>query len=221
MHLTDVSVRCMQRNQTSYLILGMLSIEPHKSGYDIRKAVESSVSYFWRESYGQIYPTLKRLAAEGLIVRGRSTSKSRPERQEYSLSAKGRVCLREWLALPFRNDPPRNEFLLKLFFGREAAPSVSIGHVLELQDRNRRMLATLLEIETAARTRPSQNPHQSYWMLTLGLGIALTRAALEWGESALATLSSMEGAGAPRRGAGVRQPHAVKSKGEPQDAYEN
>ena len=221
MHLTDVSVRCMQRNQTSYLILGMLSIEPHKSGYDIRKAVESSVSYFWRESYGQIYPTLKRLAAEGLIVRRKSTSKSRPERQEYSLSAKGRACLREWLAMPFRNDPPRNEFLLKLFFGREAAPSVSIGHVLELQDRNRRMLATLLELETLANTHASQNPHQPFWMLTIGLGIALTRTALEWGESALATLSSMEGAGAQRRGARVRQPHAVKSKGEPQNACEN
>ena len=192
MHLTDVSVRCMQRNQTSYLILGMLSIEPHKSGYDIRKAVESSVSYFWRESYGQIYPTLKRLAAEGLIVRRKSTSKSRPERQEYSLSAKGRACLREWLAMPFRNDPPRNEFLLKLFFGREAAPGVAIAHVRELNERNRRMLATLEGIERMARAYQSEDPNLPYWMLTLGLGLALTRAALDWGESALAELAAME-----------------------------
>jgi PadR family transcriptional regulator, regulatory protein AphA len=188
----------MARNQTSYLILGMLSIEPNLSGYDIRKGVESSVSYFWRESYGQIYPTLKRLAKERLIVAGKSKTAARKGRQEYSLTESGRACLREWLAVPFRNDPPRNEFLLKLFFGREAAPSVSIAHVRELQERNRRMLATLLELETMATTQASQNPHQPFWMLTIGLGVALTRAAIEWGESALATLSAMEAAAAKR-----------------------
>ena len=76
----------MARNQTSYLILGALSIESNLSGYDIRKGVESSVGYFWRESYGQIYPTLKRLAAEGLIVASKSDSASRKGRQVYSLT---------------------------------------------------------------------------------------------------------------------------------------
>ncbi|HEY1160772.1 MAG TPA: hypothetical protein VGE83_09095, partial [Terracidiphilus sp.] len=91
-----------------------------------------------------------------------------------------------------QNDPPRNEFLLKLFFGREAAPGVSIGHVRELQERNRRMLATMLELESFANSQPAQSPHLPYWMLTLSLGIALTRAALDWSESALAMLSSAE-----------------------------
>jgi PadR family transcriptional regulator, regulatory protein AphA len=188
----------MARNQTSYLILGALSIEPNLSGYDIRKGIESSVSYFWRESYGQIYPTLKRLAAEGLIVASKPDKAARKGRQLYSLTEAGRACLREWLAVPFKNDPPRNEFLLKLFFGREAAPSVAIAHVRELQERNRRMLATLLGFETMATTQASQNPHQPFWMLTISLGIALTRAALEWGESALATLSGMEAAARKR-----------------------
>jgi DNA-binding PadR family transcriptional regulator len=182
----------MTRNRTAYVLLGLLSIEPNQSGYDLRKAIESSVGYFWGESYGQIYPTLKRLAAEDLIVASSSGSKPRQRRQEYSLTDAGRACLREWLALPFQNDPPRNEFLLKLFFGREAAPGVSIDHIRELQDRNRRMLATLLEIETFAHAHQSQNPHQPYWMLTLSQGIAMTRAALDWGESALTQLTSME-----------------------------
>jgi DNA-binding PadR family transcriptional regulator len=196
----------MARNQTSYLILGALSIEPNLSGYDIRKGAESSISYFWRESYGQIYPTLKRLAAEGLIVASKPDKAARKGRQVYSLTEAGRACLREWLAVPFKNDPPRNEFLLKLFLGREAAPGVSIAHVRELQERNRRMLATLLELETMARTQASQNPHQPFWMLTISLGVALTRAALEWGESALAQLASMEAAAAVPRGARIRKP---------------
>lgn len=182
----------MARNRTAYVLLGMLSIEPNKSGYDLRKAVESSVGYFWGESYGQIYPTLKQLAAEGLIVPSQSASAPRKRRQEYSLTEAGRVCLQEWLAQPFQNDPPRNEFLLKLFFGREAAPSVSIAHIRELQQKNQSMLASLLEFETLAHKSPSQSPHLPYWMLTLSLGTALTRAALEWGESALKQLAAME-----------------------------
>jgi DNA-binding PadR family transcriptional regulator len=187
----------MKRNRTAYVILGILSIEPNKSGYDIRKAIEGSVGHFWGESYGQIYPTLKRLAAEALIVPSNSPITTRKKRQEYSLTDAGRTCLREWLAVPFQNDPPRNEFLLKLFFGREATPNVSIEHVRDCQEKNRRMLATLTGFEALARKQSSKNPHLPYWMLTLDLGIALTRTALEWGETALATLSSMKAREAP------------------------
>jgi DNA-binding PadR family transcriptional regulator len=182
----------MANNRTAYVILGMLAIEPNRSGYDIRKAVQESVGYFWGESYGQIYPALKRLAAEGLIVPSNSASATRKRRQQYSLTDAGHACLREWLAVPFQNDPLRNEFLLKLFFGREAPPEVAISHIRDLQEKNRRSLATLLEIESYAHAHPSQNPHLPYWMLTLSLGIALTRTALDWCETALAALSSMQ-----------------------------
>ncbi|HEY1208449.1 MAG TPA: PadR family transcriptional regulator [Terracidiphilus sp.] len=184
----------MKNNRTAYVILGGLSIQPNLSGYELHKAIEENFGSFWGESYGQIYPTLKRLAAQGLIEPSKSESAPKKRRQTYALTAAGRACLREWLALPFQNDPPRNEFLLKLFFGGEAAPGVAISHVRELQERNRRMLATLEGIENEARGIQSQNPNKPYWMLTLGLGLALTRAALAWGESALAELTSMKAA---------------------------
>jgi len=184
----------MKNNRTAYVILGLLSIQPNLSGYELHKTIEENFGSFWGESYGQIYPTLKRLAAQGMIEPSKSESAPKKRRQTYALTAAGRACLREWLALPFQNDPPRNEFLLKLFFGGEAAPGVAISHVRELQERNRRMLATLEGIENEARGIQSQNPNKPYWMLTLGLGLALTRAALAWGESALAELTSMKAA---------------------------
>jgi DNA-binding PadR family transcriptional regulator len=184
----------MKRSQTAYVILGLLSIEPKQSGYDIHKTIQGSVGYFWGESYGQIYPTLKKLAAEGLIVFSKSTSAARPERRQYSLTRAGRARLKEWLAVPYRDDPPRNEFLLKLFFGREAAPSVSIGHIREFQNKLRRLLATFLEIETLGRARHADNPHFPFWMLTHSFGVSQIRAALEWSESALEMLTSAEAA---------------------------
>ena len=107
----------------------------------------------------------------------------------FSLDA-GCACLREWLALPFQNDPPRNEFLLKLFFGREASVDVTIGHIRELQRRNQQSLDTMLQIQKFAPKFNAGNPHLPHWLLTLELGIAMTRAALEWGESALASLTT-------------------------------
>ena len=37
------------------------------SGYDLGQNIRGSVGFFWNESYGQIYPNLKKLAAEGLV----------------------------------------------------------------------------------------------------------------------------------------------------------
>ena len=184
----------MKNSRTAYVLLGGLSIQSNLSGYELHQAIKENFGSFWGESYGQIYPTLKRLVAEGLIEASGSATAGKKRRQTYALTDAGRVCLRDWLALPFQNDPPRNEFLLKLFFAHEAAPGVALAHVRELNERNRRMLATLEGIEKMARAYQSKDPNLPYWMLTLGLGLALARAALDWGESALAELAAMDAA---------------------------
>jgi DNA-binding PadR family transcriptional regulator len=182
----------MSQSQTSYVILGILAIHPHQSGYEIRKTIQQSVGFFWSESFGQIYPTLKRLNAEKLIVPSSSGAAARGNRQEYSITPAGHDCLQQWLALPFRDDPPRNEFLLKLFFARDAGPGVAIEHVRRFQENHRRILATLEQLELLARAHNSQNPGFPYWMLTLSLGVAQLRASVEWSEFALTMLSAPE-----------------------------
>ena len=37
------------------------------TGYGLRQAIAGSVGHFWQESFGQLYPTLRRLAQEGLV----------------------------------------------------------------------------------------------------------------------------------------------------------
>jgi DNA-binding PadR family transcriptional regulator len=199
----------------------LLSIEGRQSGYDMRRTIQGSVGYFWGESYGQIYPTLKRLASEGLITpRGRvetgraktrRAAQGRGGRQEYTLTAAGHARLREWLALPYREDPPRDEFLLKLFFGREAGPGVAERQVREFQEKNRRVLATIEEIGRMGTAKNAEHPHFRYWILTLEYGVAQIRAALEWSERALETLQQMETAG--RRGAEKKPRRPAKRRG--------
>jgi len=194
----------MERNQTAYVILGILAIHPDQSGYEIRNTIQQTVGFFWGESYGQIYPTLKRLAAEGLIIPSTSNSKPKPRRQEYSITPAGRLRLQGWLAVPYRDDPPRDEFLLKLFFGNDAAPGISIAHIQKFQEKNRNMLATLLELESLSRAHSSHHPGFPFWILTLKYGVTHLRASLEWSEAALAVLTALE---TPQS----RNPHPAKN----------
>lgn len=186
----------MNHTRTAYVILGILAIHDSQSGYEIRKTVEQSVGFFWGESYGQIYPTLKRLAAARLVAAEGADTGNRTRRR-YSITAAGREALEGWLALPFHNDPPRDEFLLKLFFGAQTVPAVSAGHVLSFQQKTRRLLDTLLRLESMARTLNSNEPGFRYWMLTLSFGVCQLRAALEWSGAALVALEAGDSASVP------------------------
>ncbi len=56
----------MKEGKTRFVILGLLAEGP-MSGYTIKKLVEARFRFFWSESYGQLYPELKALVAEGRI----------------------------------------------------------------------------------------------------------------------------------------------------------
>jgi len=57
----------MTTNRTKYAILGILALAP-QTGYELKQFIERSLSAFWQESYGQLYPTLKLLVKEGLAL---------------------------------------------------------------------------------------------------------------------------------------------------------
>lgn len=88
------------------------------SGYEVGQNIRKSVGHIWSESYGQIYPNLKKLAADGLLSSKLEKQQGKPDRWIYSLTAEGRKRLVEWLIVPPQPEIPRNEMLLKLFFGK-------------------------------------------------------------------------------------------------------
>src|SRR5260221_14733511 len=97
---------------TPYAVLGMLSLAP-MSGYDIRKEAESSIGYFWSESFGQLYPALRELRAQGWIrLRAGRRGGSR-ERHVYEITEPGREALAARRAEPRRDPPCRTLLLLK------------------------------------------------------------------------------------------------------------
>ena len=177
------------RSTSRYALLGMLSIRP-MSGYDIKKLIETSISNFWTESYGQIYPILKTLVAEKLVTRKVHKQSGKPDRHVYALTAAGRRVLRDWLARAATPKVPRNELLLKLFFGEEIPVPASLAHIADFGLRQRELLERYTAIEHEIRTKHKDNPNAPFWLITVGYGQSESEALLRWCDDAAATLSS-------------------------------
>src|SRR5215218_6815540 len=102
---------------TECAVLGLLTRGP-MSGYDLKKAVESSVGYFWAPAKSQIYAVLPRLVESGYASVRKVAQDQRPDKSVYRLTRSGCAALKEWIEeTPLPPDPGRNPLLIKLFFG--------------------------------------------------------------------------------------------------------
>jgi PadR family transcriptional regulator AphA len=169
-------------------VLGMLDDEP-LSGYDIKQVIDNSISHFWSESFGQIYPVLRRLASEKLI-RARATRETGRKRILYAITAKGEKRLRSWLENPPEPEKPRDELILKLFFGSKTEIPVLIRHLQAHRDRvktaSQQYAGWLKEVENQ---KESYTPFQ---VMTLRGGVAMSAAFVQWADESLLTLSRMK-----------------------------
>lgn len=177
-------------NKTDFALLGLLNTEP-MSGYDIRSFIQQSIGYFWQESYGQIYPALRRLHGRRLVSKKQAKQSKGPARYVYRITAKGRSALAEWLAAEPEPEPVRIEILLKLFFGATGRPSDQVRQVESLLASQRRGLAQLEVVDREALSREKDDPGQPYWRSTLRYGMHIMRARVAWCEETLEWLATM------------------------------
>ena len=168
------------------VLLGLLTITP-MSGYDLGQAIRTSVGFFWNESYGQIYPNLKMLAAEGFVTAKTERQKGKPERHIYSITKRGRERLAAWLAVAPQPEIPRNELLLKLFFGAQVPAEILIVYVEEMVGKERALVQKFIETGKAVSAQ-QQFPDTPYWLMAARYGQLELEAHLRWGEETLAEL---------------------------------
>jgi len=184
----------MNETKSKYAVLGMLSICP-MSGYDIKKRVEGSISNFWTESYGQIYPILKRLVSERFVTKTVERQSGKPDRHVYALTERGRKELQRWLTEGVVPKVERNELLLKLFFGEEAAVTVSIEHVEKYKEVQLQLLEKYSAIEKEIKAKYANDSNLPYWLMTLRYGRHVSQALLHWCDETLVTLNGIGKAG--------------------------
>jgi PadR family transcriptional regulator, regulatory protein AphA len=171
-----MSQKAERRSRTRYLILGLLSEGP-KSGYDLAKITRDRFRFFWSESYGQIYPELRALSAEALVVRGEEAGSR--GRRTWAIAPKGRAALRAWLEDPECANAARLETVLKAYFAF-AAPG-SLGPTLEaFVSTLGSDLAALEDMGRELRSIPDPRQNHQYAIMTVELGLATYRAWAEW-----------------------------------------
>lgn len=177
-------------SRTDLAVLGALSIEP-MTGYAVRAGIHDVLGHFWSESYGQIYPTLARLEADGVVER---RDGERPRSSVYALTASGVVRLRELLAAPDEPAPPRNGLLLRLFFGHVLGAEESARLVSAQRDR---AVARLAELAAARAEIDPGDAHGPFALLTVSAGEHSAQAAIAWADEALAVLAELATDGEP------------------------
>jgi PadR family transcriptional regulator, regulatory protein AphA len=190
------------------VLLGLLAIEP-TSGYDLGLTVRGSVGHFWNESYGQIYPNLKKLANHGFVSCKTERQKGKPNRRIYSITEKGCERLTEWLAVPPQPEIPLNEMLLKLFFGAMVPTQILIGYVEHMAEERRALLELLERAEREEVDKNSHYPGAPYWRMTAHYGQMEMRAHLRWAEQTVAELNKIA---KKRSHSGTRQEKKHASK---------
>jgi DNA-binding PadR family transcriptional regulator len=179
MSASGVEEQELALDSSAYVVLGMVGLGA-RSGYEIKRAVELSIRFFWTVSHAQIYPSLRRLERAGL-VRGRAEPRGRRPRRLYEITARGRGELRRWLS---REDPMPFELrdlgMVKLFFAdslSERDAAVLLDAVRRRSEERVRSLRALEGGALAARAQGNAHP-----LLTLRMGIAVHRAMIEAAE---------------------------------------
>jgi PadR family transcriptional regulator, regulatory protein AphA len=165
---------------TEYAVLGLLSFG-ERSGYEMKKAAEVGVGYVWKAAKSQIYAVLPRLVAGGFATARHVVQERRPDKQVYSITARGTDAFRAWLEEPVSDYSGRSPFLLKVFFGSLMSTEALVAHVERRRAAAVEELAEYREIEE--RIRDSEPSYYGY--LTLRWGLAEARAWIRWADEVL------------------------------------
>ena len=168
------------------VILGLLSHE-NLTGYEIKKRLDTGLTFFWGASFGSIYPTLKELVENGFAVKTDTAHHSRNQ-ITYAITREGRQHLKDWLELPVKKDELRSETLLKLFFADGASRKTALGHIEDFEAKLRGELPYLTQaVKALEGVRDESNAHL-YYLLTARFGAKVYETSLEWCAEAKASL---------------------------------
>jgi len=166
---------------TEVAVLGLLADGEH-SGYDLLRAAERSVGFFWTPAKTQLYAVLRKLVANGFATARHVRQADRPDKTLYRITDAGRQRLSSGLE-EIRSAVNKNPLELRIFFGAHRDPEAVVADLQGLRDNARAHLEELEEIE-----RTFDHDEHLFPYLTLLRGKANAVADAAWAEQALELL---------------------------------
>ncbi len=169
-----------------YAILGFLEVGP-KTGYDLKKRFDRSVSGFWSADQSRIYRTLDKLKTQGWVSQDVVAQTDRPDRKPYTITNEGRNAFHHWMEECQPGAPSRNAFLVQLFFAGLLSDDEAIGLLEAKKKRILRVLASFPERYRLGVDYQHDEPERVdffHW-LTLDSAVHMRFAYLEWIDGAI------------------------------------
>lgn len=197
-----------------YVILGFLDVGP-KTGYDLKKRFDRSVSGFWPADQSRIYRTLSRLHEQDLVSQEVIPQTERPDRKVYRITRKGQAELHRWL-VECQPGPSHSAFLVQVFFAGLLSDDDAIALLEAKAARIRANLVSFPKKYPLAEDYEHDEPERVdfFHFLTLDSAIHMRYAMLDWIETAIARIRSGN-AEKGREGAITRWPPYTGTKGQP------
>lgn len=131
-----------------YAILGLLN-RKSMTGYDLGKEFNLQLAQFWNAKHSQIYPELKKLVNEGLIIYNIEISGDVLEKKLYTITEKGKEEFLDWLNKYEKMEAtPKNIFRLKMYFSNNLEVSTRINlleHQLKQHEERLNFLYSQIE----------------------------------------------------------------------------
>jgi PadR family transcriptional regulator, regulatory protein AphA len=176
-------------------IMGFLAAEP-RSGYDLKtRCFDRQAAAFWTADQAQIYRTLDRLQSTRLVTCTRKRQVGRPDRKVYRLTEAGARSFECWIAAPSPLTPPRDPFLLQVFF----SAALTDDEIVESLSRERGAHQARLEdlrLEVGSLAEDATLPQRTRLLREAAFdgAIARERASIDWLDD---TIDAIEGGRLP------------------------
>jgi DNA-binding PadR family transcriptional regulator len=167
-------------------------IEDEMSGYDLARAFDQSLGFFWHASHQQIYRELRRLSEAGLVTSRVEEQQGRPNRNLFSLTATGREALDSWVLEADRGrlQESKDELYVKLYNLSEQNRETLHEQLSQRREAMMQRLYLYERIRLRHYADPDQLPlrRRGVYLALLG-GIMQGETYLAWCDSALEMLA--------------------------------
>ena len=160
------------------VILGLLSHED-LTGYDIKKRIDGAIGFFWKGSFGNIYPALGDMEKQGLVKKKDVSGTGGREKIFYQITKKGKEYLNDWIREESVSNELRYETLLKIYFGGSADKKITLKNIEVFEEQVKQNLSLLYMYKENLEKVLDQEDHM-YYYLTVTFGIDSYESDLKW-----------------------------------------
>jgi len=151
---------------TSYAILGLLAVKPWTT-YELAQQMDRALGRFWPRAESKLYEEPKKLLAHGLAHASSETVGKR-RRTVYTITAKGRRALADWVPTPGEGPVLEFEQLIKVFFAEHATKADLLTTLAGVRKWSDERLGASARVPEAYLAGNGPFPERLPWLILVG-----------------------------------------------------